>query len=296
MDDNKVKYYPYEEYPDDAGQYPQEENDGYYQDDGGSQKGSDKSIKTLIGILVAVLLVFVILLGVFVAMKKKDKDGNPAGSNATATDAIAGTTAYVPEQVTTEEQRYQPGEYVVTAQGNVRLREDHSIDSKHIMSVPSGTKLTITEVYIDAAAADDEQKFWGKTDYKGWTAWVALAFLSKSDGAGTATPEATTAEGASDTAATTAAADETTTKKDDAAGAYSTGKYVVTSDVGFVRLREGHSVDTDGLAEIPTDEEITVLEVYHDEDADDESLEYWGKVSYDGEVGWVALYYTAPVN
>lgn len=287
MDDNKVKYYPYEEYSESVDQFPQE-NNGYYQDDGGSKKSSDKSVKTLIGILVAVLLVFVILLGIFVALKKKGKDGaGTASTNATVTDAAV-TNAV--EQVTTEEERYQPGEYTVIADGNVRLREDHSVDSKHIMSVPTGTKLTISEVYIDSAATEEDQKFWGKTEYKGWTAWVALAYLSRSDG----TAEATTAAGGVGVAITTA--DGETTTGDSSTGRYSTGKYVVTADIGFLRLREDHDVTSEELSQIETDEEITILEIYHDTNADAESLEYWGKVSYDGYVGWVAMYYTAPVN
>ena len=287
MDDNKVKYYPYEEYSEGVDQFPQE-NNGYYQDDGGSKKSSDKSVKTLIGILVAVLLVFVILLGIFVALKKKGKDGaDTANSNATFSDALVTNAA---EQVTTEEERYQPGEYVVIADGNVRLREDHSVDSKHIMSVPNGTKLTISEVYIDAAASEDDQKFWGKTEYKGWTAWVALAYLAKSDSAA----EATTAAGGVGVAIPTA--DGGTTNADSSTGPYSTGKYVVTADIGFLRLREDHDVTSEELSRIETDEEITILEIYHDTNAEAESLEYWGKVSYYGEVGWVALYYTSPVN
>ena len=52
------------------------------------------------------------------------------------------------------------------------------------MSVPSGTKLTISEVFIDENAAAPEEKYWGKTDYKGWTAWVSMTYLSKAAGEG----------------------------------------------------------------------------------------------------------------
>ncbi len=286
--DDKVKYYPYEEYAEGSEQAPAEYDDGNY-DDGGSKKGSDKSVKTLIGILVAVLLVFVVLLGVFVAMKKKNAD-KPANSGniATASDAVV-TTA---EAVTTEAELYPVGDYIVSAEGSLRLREDHSTDAKHIMSVPSGTKLTISEVFIDENAATTEEKFWGKTDYKGWTAWVAMSYLTKATG----TAEGTTAEGESGIAGavTTTAAGETTTKS--ATGEkYETGKYVVTADE-FVRVREDHDVDSEALTQIDRDEEITILEVYHDTEAEDDTLEWWGKVSYDGYVGWVALHYTEPVT
>ncbi|MBQ6065780.1 MAG: SH3 domain-containing protein [Clostridia bacterium] len=282
MDDDKVKYYPYDEYSEGADQAPEYQNDRY--DNGGSRKGSDKSIKTLIGILVAVLLVFVILLGVFVAMKKKNAN-KPANTDVIATPTDAVTTT---EAVTTEDQLYPVGEYVVSAEGSLRLREDHSTDAKHIMSVPSGTKLTITEVYIDNNAATNEEKFWGKTDYKGWTAWVAMAYLTKSAGSA----EVTTLEGESGvTVPGTTGVGETTTKS--AAGTYATGKYIVTADE-FLRIREDHDVDSEAISQIDAGEEITILEIYHDTETDDSTLEYWGKVSYDGYVGWVAMHYTKP--
>ena len=281
--DDKVKYYPYEDYPEE-GEKPSENSDnGDY--NGGGKKG-EKSVKTLIGILVAVLLVLVILLGIAAAVKKnKNKTAN--GDNvATGSDAVTG----ISETVTTEAELYPTGDYIVSAEGSLRLREDHSIDAKHIMSVPSGTKLTISEVFIDTNAATPEEKFWGKTEYKGWTAWVAMNYLSKAAGADA---EATTLEGESGMAGATTLPGETTTKSG-TGGKYEVGKYVVTAETGFVRIREDHDVESEALSEIETDEEITILEVYHDEDADDDTLEYWGKVSYDGYTGWVALYYTKP--
>ena len=283
--DDKVKYYPYDDYSE-GGDKPAEgyDNGGY--DDGGAKKGSEKSVKTLIGILVAVLLVLVILLGVFVAMKKKNAN-KPANSDniATVTDAVSTTE----EPVTTEAELYPVGDYIVSAEGSLRLREDHSTEAKHIMSVPSGTKLTISEVFIDDKAATPEEKFWGKTDYKGWTAWVAMSYLTKAAGAAT---EVTTAEGESGVAGATTLPGETTTRS--ASGVkYEVGKYVVTADE-FVRVREDHDVESEAISQIDRDEEITILEVYHDEDAEDPTLEYWGKVSYDGYIGWVAMHYTEP--
>lgn len=284
MDDDKVKYYPYEDYSE--GGEKKEENYSESYEERGSNKRPEKSVKTLIGILVAVLLVLVILLGVFVAMKKKGQN-KPANSNnvATASDAES-TTA---ETVTTEAELYPVGDYIVSAEGSLRLREDHSTDSKHIMSVPSGTKLTISEVFIDDKAATPEEKFWGKTDYKGWTAWVAMNYLTKAAASGT---EETTAEGESGFEGVTTLPGETTTKSA-SAEKYEVGKYVVTADE-FLRVREDHDVNSEAVSQIDRDEEITILEIYHDEEADDPTLEYWGKVSYDGYVGWVAMHYTEP--
>lgn len=294
-DNNKVQYYPYEEYAEDVDQI----NDDYeddYGDNGG--RGSKKSVKSLVILLVAVLVVFAVLCGIYLAKNKKDGKDTPANSSDVVT-----TTEPVSERVTTEAELYQPGEYVVSADGSLRLREEHSVESKHIMSVPNGTRLTITEIYIDTAATKAEEKFWGKTDYKGWTAWVAMAYLAKegsqpaaSTGTDAPVPGVTGLPG--ETATTSSTGTETTTKKSDSStGAYSTGKYKVDAEeVGFVRLRESHSVDSESIDEIEYGEEITILEVYHDTDADDDTLEYWGKVSYGGNVGWVAMYYTVPVD
>ena len=292
-DNNKVQYYPYDEYAEDVDRMP----DGYDvddYDDNGAGKGSGRPVKSLLALLVAVLVVFAVLCGVYFAKNKKDSKNTPANSSDVVT-----TTEFATEKVTTEAELYQPGDYIVSADGSLRLREEHSIESKHIMSVPNGTRLTISEIYIDTAAATPEEKFWGKTDYKGWTAWVAMAYLTRSGSLpASATGSDAPQPGVTSDASVTSAAGETTTGKSGAStGAYSTGKYKVTADdYGFVRLRESHSVDSDSIDEIETGEQITILEVYHDTETDDEILEYWGKVSYNGTVGWVALYYTEPVN
>lgn len=289
--DDKVKYTSYEDYEENVDQMPDEYDDDY--DDGGAGRGTRRSVKSLLVLLVAVLVVFAVLIGVYLAKNKKDGKDTPANSSDVVT-----TTEPISERVTTEAELYQPGEYVVTADGSLRLREEHSIDSKHIMSVPNGTKLTITEIYVDSAAATPEEKFWGKTDYKGWTAWVAMAYLTKSGSqpaaaTGTDVPQ----PGVTGNVTTTLPGETTTKAPGTPTGKYDTGKYKVTADeVGFVRLRESHSVDSESLDEIEYGEEITILEVYHDTDAEDDTLEYWGKVSYGGNVGWVAMYYTAPVN
>ena len=283
MDENKVKYYPYDE----SSEGDEKSQEGYSDNrNGGAGKGSDRSVKTLIGILIAVLLVLVILLGVFVALKKKDKN-QPANSGNIATASDVVTTTEV--AVTTEADLYPVGDYIVSAEGSLRLREDHSTEAKHIMSVPSGTKLTITEIYIDDNAATPEEKFWGKTDYKGWAAWVAMSYLSKAAESGT---EVTTLEGESGAAVVTTLPGETTTKSASSAK-YEVGKYVVTADE-FLRVREDHDVDSEAFTQIDHGEEITVLEIYHDEETDDPTLEYWGKISYEGEIGWVAMHYTEP--
>lgn len=68
------------------------------------------------------------------------------------------------------------------ADGALRLREDHFPEAKHIMSVPGGTKLAISEIYCDSSSAAPETKYWGKTDYKGMTLWVAMYYLTKVSG------------------------------------------------------------------------------------------------------------------
>ena len=68
---------------------------------------------------------------------------------------------------------------------------------------------------------------------------------------------------------------------DQSCAKYEAGKYLVTADE-FLRVREDHDVDSEALTQIDAGEEITILEVYHDTDVDDSTLEYWGKVSYDG--------------
>ena len=56
-------------------------------------------------------------------------------------------------------------------------------------------------------------------------------------------------------------------------------------------MRDGHSVTALAIAQIPDNAEITVIEVYHDANSKDIYTKYWGKVTYQGITGWVAMGY-----
>lgn len=79
--------------------------------------------------------------------------------------------------------RFILGKYVVSAEGSLRGREYPSIDAKHVISVPSGTILTITEIHIDnRIGASIMDKYWGKTEYNSIEIWLPMAYLSKYNG------------------------------------------------------------------------------------------------------------------
>mgnify|MGYP003293567040 CR=1 FL=1 len=92
---------------------------------------------------------------------------------------------------------------------------------------------------------------------------------------------------------TTTLAEETTTS---AAEKYATGKYTVNvAGNGTLNLRKEASMDADPLCKIPNNTQINITEVKYDEAAADESSKYWGKASYLGFDGWVAMQYLAAV-
>ena len=162
---------------------------------GNNQPPRKKNTATLvISVIIAVaLLLLIVVIGMAIA-KKNESKGNAESNAFSSTETTAGQT--IRDDSAASETAYSPGEYTVPVEGNLRLREDHSADAKHIMSVPGGTTLTITEIYVDENASDPAEKYWGKTEYKGWTAWVTmygLSPLANASGGNDDTSRATTA-------------------------------------------------------------------------------------------------------
>ena len=108
----------------------------------------------------------------------------------------------------------------------------------------------------------------------------------------TAQTEATTAAATENTTAaavtesTTAAKTETST----ASSVYSTGTYKVIAEP-HLNMREDHNVSSLSIAQIPSNSTVTIVEVYHDANATDSYVKYWGKTSFGGYTGWVAMGY-----
>lgn len=75
---------------------------------------------------------------------------------------------------------YQIGTYLVNVGNNatLTLREEAAKDSDAIRTIPNGTMLTISEIATDPAA-EDNMKYWGKTEYLGYEGWVAMEYLEE---------------------------------------------------------------------------------------------------------------------
>lgn len=262
---------------------------------------TEKSLKTVFGLIIAALVVLVLLLVAIFGIKNKISKNKDADETTVAAEETTADTA---------EGNYTPGLYSVTAAGSLRLREEHSMEGKQIMSVPSGTKLNITEIFFDEYAVNEEEKYWGKTDYKGNSAWVCLAFMTKENAA--VVDESTTADTdvPSDNETTLAEAENTTNSSvvpgtsvspientsvhesatgSSAVGTYSTGNYTYTGTDSKLHMRSGHTVSSDSIADIPAGEIFNVTEIVADENAESDALKYWGHISYSGYDGWVCM-------
>ncbi len=69
---------------------------------------------------------------------------------------------------------YPTGDYLVDADGGLRLREKPTTSSSQLAMIPDGTILSISEtVKIDGATVN---AWWGKTTYGGKTGWVSLDY------------------------------------------------------------------------------------------------------------------------
>ncbi|MBR3767482.1 MAG: hypothetical protein IKL10_04485 [Clostridia bacterium] len=265
----------------------------------------EKTIKIILGAVIVALIVVVVLAALLL--------GSKSGNDETTTIPEE-TTTLVSETTTSPEEKYTPGQYTVNvgANGTLRHRKDATKDAEIVNDIPNGTLLTVTEVKYDATAEEGSQ-YWGKTVYLGWDGWVSMTYLANAYSESVVTPaEQTTApenttEGEETTAAApeqttsaseqttaapeqTTAAPETTTSASNAGSAYATGKYTVDAQP-HLNMRDGHSVDALAIAQIPDKSEITIDEVYYDANSTDSYTKYWGKTTFGGVTGWVAMGY-----
>lgn len=274
-----------------------------------SEKGkSEKFLRLCLGAVIVAVVVIAILASVVISMSK-------AGKEDETTLPPDETTTQPVEITTSPAEKYAPGQYTVNVGGNgkLNLRKEPSKDGEQILAIDNATLLTITEVKYDPDAEED-YKYWGRTIYKGWDAWVSMKYLANAYSEGIVTPgEVTTAPeedttlagetttlpesttAASTPESTTAAAPEATTAAAEpttsgASSAFATGTYTVTAEP-HLNMRENHDVSSLSIAQIPANSTITIVDVYHDADSTNAYTKYWGKTTYAGITGWVAMGY-----
>lgn len=271
----------------------------------------EKLVRICIAAIIVAVVVVALLVTTVISMRSNEEETTlPADETTTLTEEITTSPA----------EKYAPGEYTVKVgeKGTLNLRKEPSKDAEQILGIPSGTLLEITEIKYDETAEEDSQ-YWGRTEYLGWDAWVSMKYLvnaysdtvvtpgeittsaeettSSSDETTaspeqtTAAPEVTTAAPEATTAApeVTTAAPETTTSAS-AGSAFSTGTYTVTADP-HLNMRENHDVGSLSIAQIPHNSTVTVVDVYYDEDSTNSYTKYWGKVTFGGVTGWIAMGY-----
>lgn len=274
------------------------------------EKGkSEKFLRLCLAAVIVAVVVIAVLASVIITMSKS--------GNAEDTTVPADETTTLPVEITTSPaEKYAPGQYTVNVGGNgkLNLRKEPSKDGEQILAIDNATLLTITEVKYDAEAEED-YKYWGRTVYKGWDAWVSMKYLANAysgnivtpgevttapvegttlAGETTTLPETTTAPAAPEN--TTAAAPENTTAasteptSSGPSSAFATGTYTVTAEP-HLNMREDHNVSSLSIAQVPFGAEITIVDVYHDANTSNAYAKYWGKTTYGGITGWVAMGY-----
>ncbi len=271
-----------------------------------SKKGNpEKIIKICLGAVVVALVVVVVLASLLLSSRSGDE----------TTTAPNDETTTLAEVITTSPaEMFSAGQYTVNvgANGTLRLRKEANKDAEILQDIPNGTLITVSEVIYDEAA-EEGAKYWGKTVYLGWDGWVSMVYLANAysesivtpgeqtteventtseeiTGENEATTQAVTSEATTAAQEATTAAVENTTSSGTAGSAYATGKYTVDAQP-HLNMRDGHSVEALAIAQIPDNAEITVIEVYYDANSSNSYTKYWGKVTYQGITGWVAMGY-----
>ena len=74
---------------------------------------------------------------------------------------------------------------------------------------------------------------------------------------------------------------------------YKPGEYAVNTEGYSLKFRKDHTTGSDVYLEISDGTKLTVEEIYHDVNAtaSGSDIEYWGKITYKGYTGWVAMNY-----
>ncbi|MBQ9946440.1 MAG: hypothetical protein IJO68_07965 [Clostridia bacterium] len=277
----------------------------------GKKKNPEKIVKIILVAVIFALVAVVVLASLLL--------GSRSGNEETTVAPEESSTAV--EITTSPAEKYTAGQYTVNvgANGNLRLRKDATKDAEILMDIPNGTLVTVTEVKYDETAEEGAQ-YWGKTVYLGWEGWVSMIYLANAysgsivtPGEQTTAPEGTTVAGEESTTSapsteqttsapveqttsapveqtTAASVPEQTTAANTAGSAYSTGKYTVDAQP-HLNMRDGHSVNALSIAQIPDNSEITIVEVYFDASSTNNYTKYWGKTTYGGVTGWVAMGY-----
>ena len=263
-------------------------------------------------ILFGLILIAVILIGVLSgrdsAVKKYEKEVAALQAEQTT---LAPSTAAPTEEVSP----YKEGEFTVSTGGYaLKFRKDHTMNADVYLEIQENTKLTITEIYHDTAAAStgSDIEYWGKTTYKGYTGWVAMNYLKKAYSNSVVTPEelssqettaapsteastepttvATTVAPTEATTQTTTTAPAETTQAATAAAAYSVGNYTVSTEGSTLNFRADSSIDSPVLMSIPDGTAVTVTAVVESNGS------YWGKIDYQGYTGFVSMDYLVKVS
>jgi hypothetical protein len=257
-------------------------------------------------VLLAVVILFGALFGNRAAVKKYEKEQAEAASIA------AEQTTEAPE-VTEDNEPYKLGEYTVSTGGySLKFRDSHDTDGKVYLEIAENTKLEITEIYHDEAAAADGKgiEYWGKTTYKGYTGWVAMNYMKKAYSDSIVTPEnlPTTTEPATEPPATepvtqkptepatqkpaentTAPAEATTAAPETtAAPKFATGEYIVNTGEYTLTFRDKPSKSGTPILSIKSGEHVMVTAVVESSDPDKGS---WGEITYLGHKGYVSMDY-----
>lgn len=277
------------------------END--YPEDANDDVASKKSLKIIFAAIIAILTVLVLILAIFFGIKKA-KDGSEDKENGSA------TTLSDEESTSAEDEKdiYSPGYYTVASEGSVRLREDHSLESEKLKSIPRGKKVNITEIFTDEKTDNETAKYWGKTEFEGVTGWVCIAFLTKDGDNGTpvisttVSEKETTTEKETEETTTEKKPEETTAKPEEkttvpepategssSLGGYTAGKYSFSSSDSSLHMRDAASIDGSSINDIPSGSSFNVTEIREDPNATSDVLRYWGKISYNGIEGWVCM-------
>lgn len=262
--------------------------------------GSERIVRICIAAIIVAVVVVAVLASVVISIL-----GGKDNKEETTTIPSDETTTLAEESTTSPLEAYTPGKYTVNIgeNGKLNIRKEPNKDAEQLGSVPSGTLLEISEIKYDETA-DEDSRYWGRTVYLGWDAWVSMKYLANAYSDTVVTPgeittapvENTTSETATSAPEqTTAAAEQTTaapeqTTAASSSGAFATGTYTVNAEP-HLNMREDHDVTSLSIAQIPLNSTVTVTDVYHDADSTDPYTKYWGKVTFGGYTGWVAMGY-----
>lgn len=145
-----------------------------------------KSNVPIIILSIIIIILAAVLVILFIVPKLSNSNKEPSTEETLSSTTEASTENISEDETTTnpteenglivaKDSPYSTGYYRVSSSSGLILRQSQSKNSVPIFTIPHTERIYISEVYYSPNQPETTE-YWGKTEYKGYTGWVAMYY------------------------------------------------------------------------------------------------------------------------